>query len=219
MVSLVAPCYNNLRHVNNLITSYLKWGDKNSELIIIDDASNDGTYDTLMEWKEVKDSQHIRVLKSPSRKRVGHTVLYDWGIDQARGDVVGILHADMIIGKDYIKNMLKHLKPGTVVCATRVEPPLHPPGKEKIILDFGLDFDTLDVNAFDNFVDQAQIEFKDLSSQGMFAPWILMKKDWEIAGGHDHVFAPFPFEDSDIFQRWILNGFTLIQSRDAFVYH
>ena len=162
MVSLVAPCYNNLRHVNNLITSYLKWGDKNSELIIIDDASNDGTYDTLMEWKEVKDSQHIRVLKSPSRKRVGHTVLYDWGIDQARGDVVGILHADMIIGKDYIKNMLKHLKPGTVVCATRVEPPLHPPGKEKIILDFGLDFDTLDVNAFDNFVDQAQIEFKDL---------------------------------------------------------
>jgi len=33
------------------------------------------------------------------------------------------------------------------------------------------------------------------------------------------MFAPFPYEDSDIFQRWILAGYELIQSRDAFVYH
>ena len=38
-------------------------------------------------------------------------------------------------------------------------------------------------------------------------------------GGHDHIFAPFPYEDSDIFERWILSGYNLIQSRDAFVYH
>ena len=33
------------------------------------------------------------------------------------------------------------------------------------------------------------------------------------------VFAPFPYEDSDIFQRWILSGYELVQSRDALVYH
>ena len=53
----------------------------------------------------------------------------------------------------------------------------------------------------------------------MFAPWILHKEDYIKTDGHDHVFAPFPYEDSDIFQRWILNGLELIQSRDAFVYH
>jgi hypothetical protein len=125
----------------------------------------------------------------------------------------------MILGPNYVENLLKHLKPGTVVCGTRIEPPLHPPGKEKIIQDFGLDFDTLDVQSFESYCKQAQQEYKDQTTKGMFAPWILYKKDFEAIGGHDPLFAPFPYEDSDIFQRWILAGYDLIQSRDAFVYH
>ncbi len=46
----------------------------------------------------------------------------------------------------YIENLVKHIKPGTVVCGTRIEPPLHPEGKEKIIRDFGMDFDTLNID-------------------------------------------------------------------------
>jgi hypothetical protein len=53
----------------------------------------------------------------------------------------------------------------------------------------------------------------------MFAPWIIYKEDFNFIGGHDPLFAPFPYEDSDIFQRWILAGYQLIQSRDSFVYH
>jgi len=53
----------------------------------------------------------------------------------------------------------------------------------------------------------------------MFAPWILYKEDFQAIGGHDPLFAPFPYEDSDIFQRWILAGYELVQSRDSFVYH
>ena len=53
----------------------------------------------------------------------------------------------------------------------------------------------------------------------MFAPWIIYKEDFVAMGGHDKLFAPFPYEDSDIFQRWILYGYELIQSRDSFVYH
>jgi len=115
--------------------------------------------------------------------------------------------------------MLKHLEPGKVVCATRIEPPLHPEGKEKIIADFGMDFDTLDIDAFEEFATNAQNEFKDQTTKGMFAPWIIYKSDFQKIGGHDPLFAPFPYEDSDIFQRWILAGYELIQSRDSFVYH
>jgi hypothetical protein len=53
----------------------------------------------------------------------------------------------------------------------------------------------------------------------MFAPWIIYREDFVAMGGHDRLFAPFPYEDSDIFQRWMLHGYELIQSRDAFVYH
>jgi glycosyltransferase involved in cell wall biosynthesis len=186
-----------------------------AEVILLDDGSTDGTWNWMQERYE-KDKNLI-ILKAD--ERTGHTILYDKGIEYATNEIVGILHADMILGPNYAENMLKHLEPGKVVCATRIEPPLHPEGKEKIIHDFGMDFDTLNIDEFEKFALKTQNEFKDQTTKGMFAPWILYKKDFQAIGGHDPLFAPFPYEDSDIFQRWILAGYELIQSRDAFVYH
>ena len=87
--------------------------------------------------------------------------MYDLGVDRANHDVVGILHADMYIGPKYVENMMKHLKKGRVVCGTRIEPPLHPEGREKIIQDFGQDFDTLNIKAYEEFVNKQLIEDKD----------------------------------------------------------
>ena len=209
MISFIIPSYNNLKHLKNVYAS-IKKHEPNAEIILLDDGSTDGTW----EWIQKQDA-----IKHRSEDRVGHTILYDKGVQLATNKIVGILHADMIVGPAYSKNLLKHLKPGTVVCATRIEPPLHPEGKEKIIKDFGLDFDTLDILAFEVYCDCAQQENENKTTRGMFAPWILYKKDFEAIGGHDPLFAPFPYEDSDIFQRWILAGYELIQSRDAFVYH
>ena len=209
MISLVIPSYNNLQHLKNVYASIKKHASS-AEIILLDDGSTDGSW----EWIQQQDCVSYR-----SDKRVGHTILYDKGIDLATNDIVGILHADMIIGPLYIENMLKHLQPKKVVCATRIEPPLHPEGKEKIIMDFGQDFDTLNIASFEQYCDTLQNKFKDQTSKGMFAPWILYKSDFQALGGHDPLFAPFPYEDSDIFQRWILAGYELVQSRDAFVYH
>ena len=212
-VSLVIPGYNNLRHLKNAYNSVRKYYTDKVELILIDDGSNDGT----IEWLKSLKDDNLKFWRE--EQRIGHTILYDKGIEKASNEIVGILHADMYIAPNYIENMLKHLKHGTVVCATRVEPPLHPEGKEKIIQDFGLDFDSLKIEDFYNFSKQEMINSKDKTTKGMFAPWVLYKSDFEKIGGHDHGFAPFPFEDSDIFQRWILAGYKMIQSRDALVYH
>ena len=209
MISFIIPSYNNLQHLKNVYKSIQKHASQ-AEIILLDDGSTDDTW----EW-----IQQQSCIKYRSNKRVGHTILYDKGIELATNNIVGILHADMIVGPNYIENLLKHLKPGKVVCGTRIEPPLHPPGKEKIIMDFGLDFYTLNISAFEEYCLKAQDEFKDQTTKGMFAPWILYKEDFQAIGGHDPLFAPFPYEDSDIFQRWILNGYELIQSRDVFVYH
>lgn len=208
-LSLIIPSYNNLKHLKNVYASIQKHAPQ-AEVILLDDGSNDGTW----EW-----IQQQNCIKYKSEERIGHTILYDKGIELATNEIVGILHADMIIGPNYTENLIKHLKPGKVVCATRIEPPLHPEGKEKIIRDFGMDFDTLNIKEFEQFALNTQSEFKDQTTKGMFAPWILYKSDFQAIGGHDPLFAPFPYEDSDIFQRWILAGYELIQSRDAFVYH
>ena len=212
IISFIIPSYNNLRHLKNAYSSVKKHAF-NNEIIFLDDGSTDGT------WEWIQSLNDSSVQKYKSKTRVGHTVLYDVGINMAKNDIVSILHADMIIGPNYAENLLKHLKPNTVVCATRIEPPLHPEGKEKITQNFGLDFDSLDTAKFESFCLTEQANSKDKTTKGMFAPWILYKKDFQSIGGHDHIFSPFPYEDSDIFQRWILNGFELIQSRDALVYH
>lgn len=212
MVSFVIPGYNNLRHLKNCYESIKKHAP-DVEMVIIDDGSTDGTW----EWLRLLQEKNVRAVRFEERR--GHTIRYDYGISIAKHDIVGILHCDMIIGPDYVKNLLKHLKPKTVVCGTRVEPPIHPPGMEKIIMDFGMDFDDLRVNDFDSFCKMTQESNKDYTTKGMFAPWILYKKDFEAIGGHDPLFEPFPYEDSDIFQRWMLAGYELIQSRDALVYH
>ena len=213
-ISFIIPSYNNLQHLKNVYASIQKHAPE-AEVILLDDGSTDGTYDWMKEM--YSEDENLVILRVD--ERVGHTILYDKGIDLATNDIVGILHADMILGPNYVENMLKHLEPGKVVCATRIEPPLHPEGKEKIIQDFGMDFDTLNIDAFEEFVESAQLEFNNQTSRGMFAPWILYKKDFQAIGGHDPLFAPFPYEDSDIFQRWIMAGYELVQSRDAFVYH
>jgi glycosyltransferase involved in cell wall biosynthesis len=212
-VTLVIPSSNNLRHLKNAYES-IKRHAWHCKIVMLDDGSTDGT----TEWLEgLNDDNITAIYRSP--ERVGHTVLYDKGIELAETEVVGIMHADMILGPYYLENMLKHLQKETVVCATRVEPPLHPAGKEKIIRDFGTDFDNLNLDAFEAYVLEAQHEYEGLTTNGMFAPWIIYKEDFIAMGGHDRLFAPFPYEDSDIFQRWLLHGYELIQSRDAFVYH
>lgn len=213
-VTLVIPTYNNLKHIKNAYTSIRKYYPT-LELVLLDDGSSDGTF----EWLESIKEEDENVVLYQSEERVGHTILYDVGIDMAKNEIIGIIHADMIISENYLENLLKHLDRGKVVCGTRIEPPLHPPGNEKIVQNFGMDFDDLNIPAFEDFVKNAQLENKDVTTKGMFAPWILYKEDFQSIGGHDPLFAPFPYEDSDIFQRWILAGYELIQSRDSFVYH
>ena len=214
MISLIIPSHNNLRHLKNAYTS-IRIHAPEIELVLIDDASTDGTWEWMQEIK--RDGNNLITIRRD--KREGHTILYDLGINQATNKIVGIMHADMIIGPNYLQNMIKHLKPSTVVCGTRVEPPLHPAGNEKIIQNFGIDFNDLNIKAFESFVLEEQERSKDKTTRGMFAPWIIYKEDFISMGGHDAIFAPFPYEDSDIFQRWMLAGYELIQSRDALVYH
>ena len=211
-ISLIIPSYNTEKHLINTYNSVRKYY-KDVEMVII----NDGSTDNTSEWLDNLEDNNV--IKINSKERKGHTFFYDEGMRQATNEIVGIIHSDMVIGPNYIENMLKHLERGKVVCATRIEPPIHPAGKEKIVMDFGIDHDNLKLNDFEEFCIKSQNEFKNITTKGIFAPWILYKEDHFNIGGHDQIFTPYGYEDSDIFNRWILAGYEMIQSRDAFVYH
>lgn len=210
--TVIIPSYNTLPHLKNTYESIKRYGG-DVDIIIIDDASEDGTAEWLI---SLSDDKLNRVLAT---ERKGHTYWYDEGMRIAETEIVSILHSDMIIGPDYFENMLKHLERGKVVCATRIEPPIHPAGREKIVRNFGDEAHNFMWDAFKKFVIQEKAESVDATTRGIFAPWMLYKDDHLSIGGHDQRFAPFGYEDSDIFNRWINNGYEMIQSRDSLVYH
>jgi len=184
------------------------------EIVLLDDASTDGTWVWMQNIAEV--DQNVVIYRNKGPERVGHTILYDKGVELSTNKIFSILHADMIITPNYVDNLLKHLKPLSVVCATRIEPPLHPPGPEKHVKLFGTEPEEFKKEDFAQFVAQEEITSKDKTTQGIFAPWCMYKEDFI---GHDPLFAPMELEDSDIFNRFVLAGYELIQSRDALVYH
>jgi len=131
-----------------------------------------------------------------------------------------IYHADMYACPNLDVEILKHLEPGKVVSATRIEPPLHPDGPEKILEDFGIEPEEFRERELLRFVDG--LDTGDLgqeTSQGIFAPWAIYKEDFLSIGGHDPLYAPQSKEDSDIFNRFVLAGYDLVQTWKGFVYH
>ena len=212
-ISVVIPSYNNLEYLK-LIYNSIRNVTNEVELIIFSDGSDDGTKEWLMSLKDKNIIIHIL------QDRIGHTILYDRGFKEATGKIIGILHADMVIGYNFFENILKHLKMGNIVCGTCIEPPLHPPGGEKIIKEFGMYPNEFKDYEFINFTNDTAKENKDVITEGIFAPWFLLKEEYfDKIGGHDPIYAPYGYEDSDLFTRMALAGFNFIQSRDAFVYH
>ena len=216
-VTFVLPSYNTLNYTLMAYRSIREFYPSN-EIIILDDGSNDGTVDYLE--AQIKLDDNLRIWINTTGNIFGHTITYDMGIKMAKNPIVTIFHSDMICAKNYLENMLKHYEPKTVVCATRIEPTgIYPEGKEKILKPFGIEFHEFKKDEFTSFVSQEQIDSKDATTNGIFAPWLVSKEDFLAIGGHWKMLAPYPEEDADLFLRFHLASYKLIQSRDSLVFH
>ena len=224
-ISLIQPGRNNLK--------YLKWsynsirknqGDHEVEICVADDFSNDGTWDWCQEMME-KDPL-FKAIRNEGPTRLGHTILYDRLVNEvATKDICMIYHADMYLMPNAIDSIEKHLTNKTIVSLTRIEPPLHPDGPEKILIDFGIEPEEFReddlLEWFTKPVDSkgGYQPKHDNPTEGIFAPWAFYKKDFQEIGGHDPIFAPQSKEDTDIFNRFQLNGIKFIQTWEGCVYH
>jgi glycosyltransferase involved in cell wall biosynthesis len=211
-ITFVLPSRNNLEFLKLAYASLRNLSYPHHYILILDDASTDGT----LEWINSLNDKNIIHYHNPGPERIGIVGMFDKGIEMSNTDIIFAFHADMVACKDLDINITKHLKPGTIVSATRVEPPLHPPGPEKITVDFGTETDQF---SFDKWYDESEKLKQDKTTEGIFAPWCMYKSDYLAIGGHDELFAPQSKEDSDLFNRFILNGYQIIQSWDALVYH
>jgi glycosyltransferase involved in cell wall biosynthesis len=215
-ISFIIPSRNNLKYLKQAYESIRKNSLIEHEICIADDASTDGTLEHVLVWMKRDKNIKLHVNKGP--ERLGHTILYDTLINEyATHDRVMIFHADMYLCPDADKEIDKYLEPGRVVSLTRIEPPLHPDGPEKILQDFGIEPEEFQEDKLLEYLNTTDTGAK--PTFGIFAPWAIMKEDFQRIGGHDPLYAPQSKEDSDIFNRFVLNGYELIQTWKGFVYH
>ena len=218
VISFIQPSRNNLKYLQWSYNSIRKNLGYRHEICWADDFSNDGTWKWMNEI--VKKDPNVKIHRNEGPTRLGHTILYDTLVDMATSDIVMIYHADMYACPKLDEEILKHLEPGKVVSATRIEPPLHPDGPEKILEDFGIEPEEFRERELLRFVDELDTgELGQETTQGIFAPWAIYKEDFLSINGHDPLYAPQSKEDSDIFNRFVLNGYELIQTWKGFVYH
>ena len=214
-ISFIQPSRNNLKYLKWSYNSIRKNLGYIHEICMADDFSNDGTWEWMQEI--AKKDPNVKIHRNQGPTRLGHTILYDTLInDYATNDIVMIYHADMYALPGLDEEIDKHIKPGVVVSATRIEPPLHPDGPEKLLHDFGIEpeeFDEL------KLLREWETFRRDTTTNGIFAPWAIYKSDFQKIGGHDPLYAPQSKEDSDIFNRFLLNGYKFVQTWKGFVYH
>ena len=215
-ISFIQPSRNNLKYLKWSYKSIRKNLDPIHEICWADDFSDDGTWEWMQEI--AKKDKNVKIHRNEGPNRLGHTILYDTLVnDYATNDIVMIYHADMYACPGLDEAIHKHLEPGTVVSATRIEPPLHPDGPEKILEDFGIEPEEFQEQKLMDYLKNINIGGK--TSKGIFAPWAIYKMDFAAINGHDPLYAPQSKEDSDIFNRFVLADYDLVQTWEGFVYH
>lgn len=95
LISIVTPTYNEIDNINNLYSRLLKiWSiyqNYNFELIIIDNASTDGTIEKLKEI--ARRDKRVKVIVN--NKNYGHLRSPYWAMLQAYGDAVIFMASDL----------------------------------------------------------------------------------------------------------------------------
>lgn len=103
LVSVICLCFNHRHYVIEAMTSVLNQSCTDWELIVVDDASTDGSVDVIKEF--LSSNQRVKFL--PLNSNVGNCKAFNLGLKIAKGDFVIDLAADDILLPERIEEGLK----------------------------------------------------------------------------------------------------------------
>lgn len=162
-VSVIMPCYNDGKYIQESIKSVMNQTYKNIELIIIDDGSTDNkTINILSQMQK----NSIKLLKT---KHIGTSGARNKGIENATGDYILPLDSDDIIDITYIEKAIQVIESnsniGIVYCRAELF------GEENKLWELP----TYSINEM-------------LVRNIIFVTALFRKEDWILIGGYDTSF-------------------------------
>jgi glycosyltransferase involved in cell wall biosynthesis len=160
-VSIIVPCYNQAKYLDEALQSVLEQTYTNWECIIVNDGSPDNTEEVAGKWVE-KDNRFIYL----DKENGGLSSARNVGINITKGEFILPLDADDKIGTNYIELAMQSFKSDTSLKVVYCK-------AEK----FGFESGIWDLQPF---------SLKSLATQNMiFCSSMYRKSDWEKVGGYD----------------------------------
>ena len=122
LVSVIIPCFNSEKYVDEAIESILQQSYKNIEIIITDDASTDMTYAKLEKFAQIDD--RVNLIHHDSNKGLVYTL--NEMIDIASGDYIARMDSDDVSDENRINKQ---------VCFMQNNPDIDVCGSNALIID------------------------------------------------------------------------------------
>lgn len=106
LISYVLPTYNRVEWVGEAMQGLLMQTERNIELIVVDDASTDGT-DELLNWFADKDKR-VKVVFNATNQGAGRS--RNIGNSVATADIIGVCDSDDVYPDNRTEETLKFFK-------------------------------------------------------------------------------------------------------------
>lgn len=111
LVSIIVPCFNVEKYVEECIDSVILQDYENWECILINDGSRDNTFDIIKNI-ELKESR-IRVF---TQENLGLSATRNKGIENANGEFLFFLDSDDILSHDAISTLVSSFQNNDIIC-------------------------------------------------------------------------------------------------------
>lgn len=102
-ISIIIPAFNAENYIERCIKSCLNQTYRYIEILVIDDGSNDSTYDICRKLQ-----MHSANIKLIEKKNSGVSDTRNYGIQNAEGEFILFLDADDYINEDYCETLISH---------------------------------------------------------------------------------------------------------------
>ncbi len=99
-VSVILPTYNQERYISAAIESVLHQTYQDFEIIVVNDASSDGTIDCVQSYKD----SPIQLYSL--KQNQGESAATNFGIQKAQGEWIAILHSDDVFALDKLEKQI-----------------------------------------------------------------------------------------------------------------